>query len=153
MNISIKLTPDLKSIFTKLTGDVSEGIHAGMSWLIGTLEAWSVKFTPTDTSNLVNSITSYITGSGEEGVLKATAPYSKYVHEGTGLYGPHHQMIVIKPKDKKALHWPGARHPVGKVVQKGMKGTPFFNLAIGETDEQKEFEAGLQNYLTGKGWA
>jgi hypothetical protein len=29
--------------------------------------------------------------------------YALYVHEGTGLYGPRHQLIV--PKNKKVLRW------------------------------------------------
>jgi len=54
-----------------------------------------------------------------------TAPYASLVHDGTGIYGPEKKMIIVKPKNKKALFWPGAKHPVRSVKQKGFKGNPF----------------------------
>lgn len=54
-----------------------------------------------------------------------TAPYASMVHDGTGIYGPEKKMIIVKPKNKKALFWPGAKHPVRSVKQKGFKGNPF----------------------------
>src|ERR1700719_525659 len=43
-----------------------------------------------------------------------TASYAPFVEFGTK---PH----VILPKDKKALYWPGASHPVAKVNHPGTK--------------------------------
>lgn len=46
---------------------------------------------------------------------------NSHVEQGTGLFGPHHQVIV--PTTKQALYWPGARHPVASV--KGQRAQPF----------------------------
>jgi hypothetical protein len=50
--------------------------------------------------------------------------YGRYLEEGTE---PH----VIRPKNKKALYWYGANHPVKKVNHPGTKAQP----AIGPTME------------------
>jgi hypothetical protein len=148
MQITVRMTPEMKSLITKLRGDIGGAMSAGMENLLAALEARAVKETPVDSSNLVNSITHYVTDGGRTGILKATAPYAEHVHEGTGLFGPHKKRIV--PRDKKALFWPGARHPVKSV--KGMKGRPFFTRAIEKTDAQAEYEEGLRNFLKRRRW-
>jgi hypothetical protein len=52
-----------------------------------------------------------------------TASYAPYVEFGTK---PH----VIVPKDKKALYWPGATHPVMRVNHPGTKPNPFMERII-----------------------
>src|ERR1700694_120011 len=54
------------------------------------------------------------------GTLKwsPTASYAPYVEFGTA---PH----TIYPKEKKALFWPGAAHPVSKVNHPGTKPNQF----------------------------
>src|SRR5882757_9825725 len=52
-----------------------------------------------------------------------TASYAPYVEFGTK---PH----VIVPKDKKALYWPGAAHPVMSVNHPGTKPNPFMERII-----------------------
>ncbi|GIW70324.1 MAG: hypothetical protein KatS3mg101_1071 [Patescibacteria group bacterium] len=47
-----------------------------------------------------------------------TVHYAIYVHEGTR---PHE----IYPKNKKALYWEGAEHPVKRVNHPGTKANPF----------------------------
>ena len=54
------------------------------------------------------------------------APYAPYVHEGTK---PH----LIKPKNKKALSWKGAKHPVKSVKHPGSKPNPFLLRAAQKT--------------------
>lgn len=55
--------------------------------------------------------------------------YARYVHDGTGLYGPHHQMI--EPVNAKALRW---RANTGEFVfskhSKGMRPNPFLKDAM-----------------------
>lgn len=55
--------------------------------------------------------------------------YARYVHNGTGIYGPRGQMIV--PKRAKVLHW---RDRGGKDVfsarSRGMKPNPFLRNAL-----------------------
>lgn len=41
----------------------------------------------------------------------------------------------IKPRDKRALHWPGLEHPVKEVNHPGTAPRPF--LGIGENDKKK----------------
>ncbi|GAC1326389.1 MAG: hypothetical protein NVSMB2_25470 [Chloroflexota bacterium] len=52
--------------------------------------------------------------------------YAKYVVEGTR---PHD----IYPRDKQALFWEGAMHPVGHVHHPGTKPNPFLELALAST--------------------
>ena len=52
--------------------------------------------------------------------------YAKWVHEGTGIYGP--RKVRITPTKKKALYWPGARHPVKSVA--GQKANPYMERAL-----------------------
>src|SRR3954468_8897955 len=59
------------------------------------------------------------------GILRwfPTASYAPYVEFGTK---PH----VILPKDKKALYWPGAAHPVRRVNHPGSKPNAFMERII-----------------------
>ena len=78
--------------------------------------------------------------------IKSLAPYSRYVEEGTGLYGPKHAKIT--PKAAKALRWMGGTYGPGGSLRltgtrrsgaagagagyvfarsvKGRKATPYF---------------------------
>ena len=38
-------------------------------------------------------------------LIDPSAPYGKFVHEPTGLFGPKHAKYPITPKHKKALRW------------------------------------------------
>jgi hypothetical protein len=55
-----------------------------------------------------------------------TASYAPYVEFGTK---PH----TIVPKDKKALYWPGAAHPVRSVNHPGTKPNQFMERIIAES--------------------
>jgi hypothetical protein len=55
-----------------------------------------------------------------------TASYAPYVEFGTK---PH----TILPKDKKALFWPGAAHPVRRVNHPGTKPNQFMERIITES--------------------
>lgn len=82
---------------------------------------------PFKTGQLRKSITSQVL-SDTEAVVGTNLYYARWVHDGTGLYGPMRRKIV--PKKKKALHWPGAAHPVKSI--KGMKARPFLAQAAEE---------------------
>jgi hypothetical protein len=143
MKIDYKITPDLGKLGAKLQGDVHGARRAGMINLVTEVEARARKYAPVKRSNLANSGTSNVNAAGTVGTVAFIAPYAKYVHEGTGLYGPHKTKIV--PKGKKALFWPGAAHPVRAV--KGMKANPFLLKAAKESDMQKLFTEGAENFL------
>jgi len=58
-----------------------------------------------------------------------TASYAPYVEFGTK---PH----VILPKEKQALYWPGAQHPVRKVNHPGTKANPFLERIISQSENE-----------------
>lgn len=80
---------------------------------------------PVDTGRLRSSIVSRAEGSGRSlgYVIGTNVNYAAAVEYGTS---PH----VITPKNKRALYWPGAAHPVAKVNHPGTAAKPFLRPAI-----------------------
>lgn len=72
------------------------------------------------TSHARQSMHSGVEGRGRELTLFLShgVKYGGYLEEGTP---PH----VIRPKNKKALFWSGAAHPVKKVNHPGTKAYPI----------------------------
>lgn len=62
--------------------------------------------------------------------IKSGVEYAYHVHEGTD---PH----VIEPKNKKALYWKGAKHPVRRVMHPGTEANPYANRAIEQAKERR----------------
>ncbi|MEV0220893.1 HK97 gp10 family phage protein [Streptomyces sp. NPDC050704] len=60
---------------------------------------------------------------GELRVGVRDVPYWSTVEFGSG---PH----IITPNTKKALSWPGARHPVNRVMHPGTPAQPFMRPAL-----------------------
>lgn len=58
------------------------------------------------------------------------------IHQFGGKTSPH----VIKPKNKKALFWPGAKHPVKSVKHPGsdIPARPFLSLSDSDFDDIKQ---------------
>ena len=52
-------------------------------------------------------------------------PYAWYVSKGTHPY-------IIRPKNKKALYWKGALHPVRLVHHPGILANPFVERTFGQ---------------------
>ena len=121
MSFDYRITPSLDELTRNLQGDVRGARRAGMINVVTRVEAVARKNAPVKRSNLANSGTSEVEKDDSQGSVTFSAPYAGYVHEGTGLYGPHRTKII--PKGKKALFWTGAAHPVRSV--RGMKGRPF----------------------------
>ncbi len=84
---------------------------------------------PSRTGTLKNAIRAYFAGLNF-GVLEASAPHAKYLHHGTGIYGPRRMPILIEPKGKRALWWPGAIHPVRAVRHRGIRPRDFLRHAV-----------------------
>ena len=137
----------LKDLINRPEGVMTKSIWAGMVNLVEEIEARGKEEAPVKTSNLRRHIVSSVSADGKKGIVTSQAPYSEYVHRGTGLFGPFH--TKIKPKIKKALFWPGAEHPYKSV--KGMKPNPFFTRALEKTKSQKVFEEGIWGYLKSLG--
>jgi hypothetical protein len=147
MNIKAVIIPDIKKLVQSLTGDFDGARRAGMINLLATIESLAVKYAPVKTSNLARSRTSNVSEDGNKGTLSFTAPYAIFVHEGTGLFGIYHRRIV--PKTKKAMFWPGAKHPVKSTA--GMKANPWVTKAVNEVDATAAFQEGMRNFLSRKG--
>ena len=75
------------------------------------------------TGRLKNSITTRHTNN--EAIASTNLAYAPYHQFGTA---PH----VIRAKNKKALSWPGAKHPVKQVNHPGIKARPFMVMASGD---------------------
>ncbi len=156
MIINIKFTPSLEGLIKRLGDDVSGGLRAGMINLVEHIEGKTVeKERPhAKTGNLAGGVSSSVNEDGTKGVINVTAKnekghdYAPDVAFGTGIYGPHKK--PIRPKEKKALFWPGAKHPFRSV--KGFIGRPSIFDAAKEVDPQATFEEGVMNYLRKKGW-
>lgn len=141
--IQHKFVPDLNLIGKRITLIAEGARRAGLINVVSDIESRAIKNAPVRTSNLANSGTSNVNADGTVGTVAFTAPYAGYVHQGTGLYGP--RKTKIKPKNKKALYWPGAAHPVRAV--KGMKPNPFLVRAAEESDIPALFIEGAEKYI------
>lgn len=76
--------------------------------------------------------------SGKVWLEEGVASYGKFVHDGTGLYGPKKQKYPIKPKNKKLLYFVSKKegHLIGKsgVMHPGIRPDKFLFEAF---DRQK----------------
>ncbi len=127
-DVELKI-PDMAKWARELEVDFLGARRAGLINFAAEVEARAVKGAPKRTSNLANSGSSDVNADGTKATITFSASYAAFVHEGTGLYGPHKTKIV--PKNKKALSWPGAAHPVRSV--RGMVGLPFLTDAAAAT--------------------
>lgn len=80
------------------------------------------RLAPVKTGKLRSSLY-YEVNRGELRVGVRNVPYWNTVEFGSG---PH----IITPNTKKALYWPGARHPVNKVLHPGTPAQPFLRPAL-----------------------
>ncbi|MET9098300.1 HK97 gp10 family phage protein [Streptomyces antibioticus] len=80
---------------------------------------------PVDTGRLRSSIVSRTEGGGRQlgYVVGTNVQYAAAIEFGRAA-------VDIFPKDKKALYWPGARHPVAKVHQPARPARPFLRPAV-----------------------
>lgn len=92
-----------------------------------------------DTGRLRSSITweLRLIGGKPVGRVGTNVKYARYVHDGTGIYGPYSE--VIRPVHAKALRWKSAKYGAKKGKNKGfayakytlgMKPNPFLKNAL-----------------------
>lgn len=83
------------------------------------------RLVPVDSGRLRSSIVSRAEGGGRSlgYVVGSNVVYARAIEFGLDEFD-------IFPKDKKALFWPGAAHPVAKVHHPGIKAQPFLRPAI-----------------------
>ncbi len=92
--------------------------------------------TPVRTGHLRRSITSRVE-SNTLGRVGTNLRYARAVHQGR-------RAVTIRPKNKRALFWKGAAHPVKGVHQKARAGNPF--LTNGLNRAQPQIEADLAKF-------
>ena len=112
-----RIAADLSGLAGLADDFAARAKRAGLQGLLA-IESTAAEEAPHVTGNLANTIT-----TDRVSQVHAAAPYAPFLHGGTGLYGPKRERI--RPKHKKALFWPGARHPVASV--KGVKPNPFMD--------------------------
>lgn len=87
------------------------------------------------TGRLINSFQQVARQQGDnwELGLKSDVEYAPIQHDG-GTTASH----VIEPRKKKALFWPGARHPVRRVNHPGSRIKPkkYFSIPIATVTEK-----------------
>ncbi|MDA8155573.1 MAG: hypothetical protein M0Z52_03835 [Actinomycetota bacterium] len=140
----IRMTPDMGTVIAGIAGDIKAAELFAMTKTVMVGEREIKAEEPVRTGNLVNSTQGDVI-DGLNGVIKITAPYGKYVYEGTGIYGPHGTPIV--PVTAKALFWPGAPHPFRSV--KGQKPNRFIDRALIPWNPQGTYENAVTEYLAG----
>lgn len=108
-HVNVVLSGDLEARFQTIDRNLELQIA-------GDIEADMVASVPVDTGELRDSIKR--TGN----IIRVTAEHWSAVEYGTR---PH----VIMPKNKKALWWPEAAHPVPSVNHPGTKPQPYIRPA------------------------
>jgi len=136
----------------ELTEELSEAMAAAVSDAViasaARIEGRAKEMAPVDTGNLRNSIQHRQTGRFEAEVA-AHAEYAAAVEFGTGVFSTdpkaNRQPIEIRPRQAKALYWPGAKHPVRRVRQLGQPPRPYMVPAAEE--ERQRFAAAVAKAL------
>ena len=80
------------------------------------------------TGHLRRGISTDIKGLGAT-IHTSNIKYARGVEEGTRSH-------IIRPKNKKALYWKGAKHPVKKVNHPGSKAKPYLIPAFEKEKDQ-----------------
>ena len=118
--VEIKGMKKLKAAFRRSPMIASKEIQRAIATSVMLVNRNAKLETPVRTGTLRRGIKSKI--SPFKGTIESTVAYGVYVHEGTG---PH----IIRPVNKKALFWKGAKHPVKVVHHPGTKANPFMKRA------------------------
>jgi hypothetical protein len=114
----------LASAFFRKGNQVNSEIDKLTVKLTDIAQRWVQNEAPRKTGRLKKAVQKNTYGSrGLVFLSKSIAPYWIFVIDGTR---PHD----IKPKNGKALFWPGAKHPVKVVHHKGTKANPFVDKAF-----------------------
>lgn len=102
------------------------GMHDKLLFWATTMDSYAKMHAPwkDQTTNARQGLLGGVERDGTKLILYLShqMEYGRYLEEGTGIHGPHKQTFAIRPKDKEALFWPGAAHPVKAVLHHpGMK--------------------------------
>lgn len=130
-------TSEIHALLTSPTGPVAKDmIRRGLKVESAAKRRLGSNPRRVDTGRLRASITTQlISYNGRPAVRVGTnVKYARYVHDGTGIFGPYSE--VIRPKTKKALSWVTkgkGRKKGNRVFAKyviGMRPNPFLKDAL-----------------------
>ncbi len=125
-SFSLRIDHDLATLHDR----GARAVHQAVAQVTDHIEGEARDEAPVVTGNLRHSITSRVSGIGfrTHGEVRATAPYAQYVHQGTGLFGPHHRKIV--PREKKALRFVAGGQILFRRSVRGQRPNPFMDRAL-----------------------
>ena len=110
------------------------GLYALLQSFTGPIEGYAKEHASwTDrTGHARQSIHSGVEDRGDEIALYLAhgMEYGPHLETGTGIHGPQKEPYVIKPKEKKALFWNGAPHPIKEVHHPGMIAQPIIGPTL-----------------------
>lgn len=120
-SITIPGLEDLINTLTSIGGNADKLINLAIKASLLHVQLEARQRAPHKTGTLQRSILPEF--SSLHGIVKVNEKYGLYIEQGTGPFD-------IRPRNKKALMWPGAAHPVRVVHHPGLKARPFFQPAI-----------------------
>lgn len=112
--------------FKLIAESVGRWVSSGFSRSVEAMVSEAKSIAPVKTGRLRDSISSHKAGP-LSAAIGAGAKHAGYVYGGTGVFGPGGRQFEIIPRNKRALYWRGARHPVKKVVQSGIRPREFIS--------------------------
>lgn len=125
-------------------GMANRGIMHAMDQTLGACVTVAMQEVPRDNGNLANDIGFEKTvdkGASFEGSFGAyTVDYALPIELGAEAH-------VIRPRNKRALYWPGAAHPVALVHHPGNAPHPFLRPAADQ--EFPKLAARIRNAMRG----
>lgn len=142
--IEIKGLDKLNAALKKSPQIVVSELKQGVKTSVNIIRPIMVRNAPAKTAKLRMNIYARVSGlTGEVGPNLSITPYALFVHKGTKSY-------IIRPRIKKALFWPGARHPVKMVRHPGIKPNPFVERTVKEIENPINmiFQNHIRNILT-----
>lgn len=148
IGIRFDISPGIDVLAAALRAEAQRGMDAGFEGVLQSTVEKAKELAPGRTGRLREAIRAFVTGR-LTGALVSNAPYSSYILEGTGIYGARGERIVIEPRVKEALWWPGARYPVRRVEGKGVRPIPFLRLALEDALIRAAFDKGFERGLQG----
>lgn len=101
-------------------------VETAMRFSVAKIQAEARRRAPHRTGTLQRSILPEVTYP--RALVGVNERYGLYIEEGTGPF-------VIEPKNKKALFWKGAKHPVKRVNHPGIKARPYFWPGVGASQD------------------
>jgi hypothetical protein len=142
LDIKVKVNniEQIKAAFGRAPQFMTKELAVAIRKTVLLIQAEAMKETPVKTGNLRASYK--VLWEPLRGSVQPMASYAYLVHEGSK---PH----VIVPKNKKALFWTGAKHPVYSVNHPGFKGNPYLQRGVDNSQEKVDqiFTQAVQNVL------